>query len=85
MVFDMKREEAVVIEKFPLFEKYEEKEKFFTIVGLLFTRQITLAKAAELLEMARDDFSRVLKLLGLEYSYLSEEEIEREKEISEIL
>ena len=63
----------------------EEKEKFFTVLGLLFTRQITLAKAAELLEMTRDDFSRVLKLMGLEYSYLSEEEIELEKKISEIL
>jgi predicted HTH domain antitoxin len=76
---------SVVIEKFPLFEKYEEKEKFFTVLGLLFTRQITLAKAAELLEMTRGDFSRVLKLMGLEYSYLSEEEIELEKKISEIL
>lgn len=54
-------------------------------MGMLFTRQITLAKAAELLEMTRDDFSRVLKLMGLEYSYLSEEEIELEKKISEIL
>jgi predicted HTH domain antitoxin len=76
---------SVVIEKFPLFEKYEEKEKFFTVLGLLFTRQITLAKAAELLEMTRGDFSRVLKLMGLEYSYLSEEEIELEKKISETL
>ena len=76
---------TVVIEKFPLFEKYEEKEKFFMVVGMLFTRQITLAKAAEVLEMARDDFSRVLKLMGLEYSYLSEEEIEEEKKISETL
>ncbi len=35
--------------------------------------------------MARDNFSRVLKLMGLEYSYLSEEEIEQEKKISETL
>jgi predicted HTH domain antitoxin len=76
---------SVVIEKFPLFEKYEEKENFFTALGLLFTRQITLAKAAELLEMTRRDFSRVLKLMGLDYSYLSEEEIELEKKISETL
>ncbi len=76
---------TVVIEKFPLFEKYEKKENFFIAVGLLFTRQITLAKAAELLEMTRDDFSTVLKLMGLEYSYLNEEEIEQEKKISETL
>jgi len=76
---------TVVIEKFPLFEKYEEKERFFMVVGMLFTRQITLAKAAELLEMRRDDFSKLLKLMGLEYSYMSEEEIEQEKKISETL
>ena len=29
---------TVVIEKFPLFEKYEKKENFFIAVGLLFTR-----------------------------------------------
>jgi predicted HTH domain antitoxin len=76
---------STVIEKFPLFERYKEKEKFFTVVGLLFTRQITLAKAAEMLEMTREDFFRVLKLMGLQYSYLSEEEIEHEKKISETL
>jgi len=38
-----------------------------------------------LLEMRRDDFSKLLKLVGLEYSYLSEEEIEQEKKISETL
>jgi len=76
---------TVVIEKFPLFEKYEEKERFFMVVGMLFTRQITLAKAAGLLGMRRDDFSKLLKLMGLEYSYMSEEEIEQEKKISETL
>ena len=77
--------ESIVIEKFPLFEKYEEKEKFFTVVGLLFTRRVTLAKAAEVLGMDRDEFSRVLKLMGLEYSYLSAEEAEHETQISELL
>jgi hypothetical protein len=38
-----------------------------------------------MLEMTREDFSRVLKLMGLQYSYLSEEEIEHEKKISETL
>ncbi len=71
--------ESAVIEKFPLFESYKKKEKFFTIVGLLFTRQITLARAAELLEMSRDELSKVLKLMGLEYSYLTEEEAHHER------
>lgn len=77
--------EYAVIKKFPLFEKYEEKENFFTVPGLLFTRQVTLAKAAELLEISRDVLSKILRLMGLEYSYLTEEEAHRERAASEEL
>ena len=74
-----------MIEKFPLFESYEKKEKFFTVIGLLFTRQITLAKAAELLDIRREELSEILRLMGLDYSYLTKEEVEHEKKISESL
>ncbi len=80
----MKTERAV-IEKFPLFEEYKKKENFFTVLGLLFTRQITLAKAAELLEMSRDELSNILRRMGLEYSYLTEEEAHQERMVSERL
>jgi len=63
---------SMVIEKFPLFES-------FTVIGLLFTRQITLAKAAELLDIRREELSKILRLMGLEYSYLTKEEVEHEK------
>jgi len=76
---------SAVIEKFPLFESYEKKEKFFTVIGLLFTRQITLAKAAELLDIRREELSEILRLMGLDYSYLTKEEVEHEKKISESL
>ncbi|RJS71850.1 hypothetical protein CW714_05215 [Methanophagales archaeon] len=62
-----------------------KRRRIFFGSGDAFTRQITLAKAAGLLGMRRDDFSKLLKLVGLEYSYLSEEEIEQEKKISETL
>jgi len=77
--------ELSVIERFPLFESYEKKERFFTVLGLLFTRQVTLAKAAELLGMSREELSKVLKLMGLEYSYLTEDEVKHEREASEAL
>ncbi|MFH1774705.1 MAG: hypothetical protein ABH874_07095 [Methanobacteriota archaeon] len=77
--------EAAIIDKFPLFENYKKKEKFFTVLGLLFSRQVTLAKAAELLEMPREEFSKVLKLMGLEYSYLTKEEAHYERAESERL
>jgi len=74
-----------IIERFPLFENYEKKEKFFTVLGLLFTKQVTLAKAAELLDMSREELSALLKNLGLEYSYLSKDEVQQEKKAAESL
>jgi len=46
---------------------------------LLFARQITLAKGTELLEMRREELSEILRLMGLEYSYLTKEDVEYEK------
>jgi len=77
--------ESSIIERFPLFESYEKKEKFFTVIGLLFTRQVTLAKAAEILKMSPEELSGVLKLMNLEYSYLTRDEVQREKQASESL
>lgn len=82
MVLNM---ESSIIERFPLFESYEKKEKFFTVIGLLFTRQVTLAKAAEILKMSPEELSGVLKLMNLEYSYLTRDEVQREKQASESL
>ncbi len=77
--------ETDVIERFSLFDSYKKKETFFTVIGLLFFFYFTLARAAELLEMSREEFSRILKLIGLEYSYLTQDEVLREKKASESL
>jgi len=63
----------------------EKKEKFFTALGLLFTKQVTLAKAADLLDMSREELSALLENLGLEYSYLSKDEVQQEKKAAESL
>ena len=47
------------------------------MLGLLTTRSITLAKAAELMDTSRDEFSAVLRSLGVQYSYLDEGESAR--------
>ncbi|ASJ06494.1 hypothetical protein [Thermococcus pacificus] len=74
---------------FPLFKDYEEKERFFKVIGLLVSHQITLEKAAELLDMKLEELSFLLDKLGVEYSLLDEEEAELElsklKEIREEL
>jgi len=73
------------IVKFPLFKDYESKEKFFTVLGMLYSRQITLSKASELLDMDRDEFSMILKNMNLEYSYLTEGEAKKELKSAKIL
>ena len=73
-----------VISSFPLFRNYPEKEKFFKVLGLLIARQISLAKAAELLNLQREELIFLLDKLNIEYSYLDEEETKKEKETAEL-
>ena len=73
------------IARFPLFEDYRKKERFFIVVGMLYSRQISLSKAAEWLNMDRDEFSVILKNMNLEYSYLTEDEAAKESEAAEAL
>ncbi|MGQ4914212.1 MAG: UPF0175 family protein [Candidatus Asgardarchaeia archaeon] len=73
----MKEIENVIME-FQLFSKYTEKERFFKVLGLFVAHQISLAKAAELLNMQRDEFISILDKLNVEYSYLDKEEAQKE-------
>ncbi len=63
-----------VVEDFPLFNGKEEKERFLLVLGLLASRTVTLAKAAEILGMSRLELSALLKTIGFKYSYLDEKE-----------
>ena len=67
-----------VVDEFPLFKGREEKERFLLVLGLLASRTITLEKAAEVLGMSRLEFSAVLRTIGFKYSYLDEEEVQKE-------
>ena len=70
---------------FPLFKRREEKERFLLVLGLLTARSITLAKAAEFMDMSRDEFGTVLRSLGAQYSFLDEDEAARELETAKRL
>ena len=63
-----------VVWGFPLFKTYEEKERFFKVLGLLVSHQITFEKAAELLKLDREKLAFLLDLLEIDYSFLDEEE-----------
>ena len=66
------------VEDFPLFEKREDKERFLIALGLLASRSVSLAKAAELVGMSRSEFSALLRGVGFRYSYLDEDEALKE-------
>ena len=57
---------------------YPDKEKLFTVLGLLLSGRISLGKAAELLGLRIDDLWILMHRLGIMCSVLDEEEIEKE-------
>jgi predicted HTH domain antitoxin len=58
-----------------LFNDIEQKETFLFVLGALFSRVISLKKAAEIMEMEPDVFLEVLDLMGLEFSYLTIQDV----------
>lgn len=68
-----------VIKGYPLFEKVEEKKNFFTILGLMGAKFISLAKAAELLNISREDLLFLIDKIGFNYSFFTSSDVEIEK------
>lgn len=62
-----------------LFNTLEQKENFLFILGALTARLISLKKAAETLNLEPETFIKILELMGIEFSYLTEEDIATEK------
>lgn len=62
-----------------LFNTLEQKENFLFILGALTARLISLKKAAETLNLEPETFIKILELMGIEFSYLTEENIATEK------
>ena len=67
-------EEIIKREQVP----YPDKERLFTVLGLLLTGRISSSKAAELLGLRLDDLWILIRKLGIKYSIFDEEEIEEE-------
>ncbi|MFN6560499.1 MAG: hypothetical protein RMY28_011900 [Nostoc sp. ChiSLP01] len=75
-----KEELRSVASEIQLFNNIEQKETFLFVIGALFSRVISLKKAAELMEIEPDVFLELLDLMGLEFSYLTEQDIAIEKD-----
>jgi predicted HTH domain antitoxin len=73
------QEIAAEIQLFELFDNIEQKEQFIFVVGALVSRIISLHKAAEVMEMDTEMFLKILELMGIDFSYLTTEDIDREK------
>ncbi len=62
-----------------LFDNIEQKEKFIFVIGALVSRIISLHKAAEVMEMDTEVLLKILELMGINFSYLTTEDVDREK------
>jgi predicted HTH domain antitoxin len=62
-----------------IFQKLEQKERFLFVVGALVSRVISLKKAAEIMEIEVEVFLQLLELMGIEFSYLTDEDIALER------
>ena len=68
-----------IVMALPLFRNIEDKERFLIVVSALKLRLISLAKATEIMDMTRSGLLDLLKSLDIDYSYLSESDVEIEK------
>ena len=62
-----------------LFNKIEQKEKFLFVLGALLSRLISLQKVAEIIDIEPEFFLELLDLMGIEFSYLSQQDVAIEK------
>lgn len=63
----------------PIFVQAEQKRKVYVCLGALMTRLISLRKGAEIMEIDSDELLQILNLLGIEFSYLSGEDVKQEQ------
>ena len=63
----------------PIFPDVEQKERFLFIVGAIIARVISLKKAAEVMELEVEVLLQLLEITGIDFSYLTNEDIALEK------
>lgn len=61
------------------FKTVEQKENFLFLLGALLAKVISLQKASEVMEMEPEMFLQILDLMGIEFSYLSENDVALDK------
>ncbi|WP_293090639.1 hypothetical protein [Moorena sp. SIOASIH] len=56
-----------------------QKSNFLFVIGALVSRLISLQKAAEIMQIEPEVFLKILDLMGIEFSYLSSQDITIER------
>lgn len=69
-----------IAKEVPLFKNLEKKQQFVEVMGALSLRLISLAKAAEMMEMEKNQFLNIIENYGYEFSFLDKSDIEIERE-----
>ena len=69
----------VIASEVQLFQTLDQKENFLFLIGALLARVISLKKASEVMQLEPAEFLKILDLMGIEFSYLSDEDIELER------
>ncbi|HBL10773.1 MAG TPA: hypothetical protein DD379_05095 [Cyanobacteria bacterium UBA11162] len=68
-----------IVSEIPLFQDLEQKEKFLFIIGALSARLISLKKAAEIMDLEPELLIKLLDIIGIDFSYLSPEDVTIER------
>jgi hypothetical protein len=69
-----------IVKEVPLFKSVEKKQRFVEVMGALSLRLISLAKAAEMMEMEKTQFLNIIENYGYEFSFLDKSDIQIERE-----
>jgi hypothetical protein len=62
-----------------MFQTIDQKQDFLFLLGALMTRVISLKKVSEEMNIEPDVLLKILDLMGIDFSYLTEEDIQTEK------
>jgi predicted HTH domain antitoxin len=68
-----------IANKVPMFKSLEQKQNFVEVIGALSLRLISLAKAAEIMKMEKEEFLTIIENYGYEFSFLDKSDIEIER------
>jgi predicted HTH domain antitoxin len=67
-----------IASELPFFKTVNEREKLLGVVGALVLRQVSLSRAAEIMEMGNEAFFELLDAMKVEFSYLEESDVKTE-------